>query len=361
MINRNKRSLTIDLSTDRGRELIRQLIPKVDVVVENFRPGTMERLGLGYARLSAINARLVYCGISAFGTRGSDRQRGAFDLVAQALSGLMSVTGSSDGELVKIGVPISDLAAGLYASIMISASLYRRELSGRGERVDISLIHSAMSLLPWEAAEMWSKNRVPRPMGTAHRNRVPYQAFAASDGMFIVGAGNESTWESLCEALKRPDLAVDPRFSTNPWRVTNRDELVAILSDIFATQPTDHWVELLDSAGCPASRVLNVAEAFESRHAREHDMVLEVASPAGDELLPTIGCPYGLEEEPPRVYRRPPAVGEHSREVLAQIAGLGDVELDDLIESKVIGVSGPVANSSLPRDWQESGLRKSTE
>ncbi|MDR1431876.1 MAG: CoA transferase, partial [Propionibacteriaceae bacterium] len=166
IISRNKRSLTVDLSTERGRGLIRELIPKIDVVLENFRPGTMERLGLGYEQLSAINPRLVYCGISAFGATGSDSQRGAFDLVAQAVSGLMSVTGSRDGELVKIGIPISDITAGLYATILTAAALFRREQSGKGERIDVSLIHSAMSLLPWEAAEMWSKDRIPGPMGT---------------------------------------------------------------------------------------------------------------------------------------------------------------------------------------------------
>lgn len=338
IINRNKQSLTVDLGTERGRALIHKLIPRVDVVVENFRPGTMERLGLGYERLAQSNPQLVYCSISAFGASGSNRERGGFDLVAQAASGLMSVTGTSEGDLVKIGVPVSDLSAGLYATALISAALYRRERAGTGEQIDVSLTHSAMSFLPWEAAEMWSKGTVPQPMGTAHRNRAPYQAFAAADGKFIVGAGNESTWRSLCSALDRRDLAEDPRFATNPLRVRNAKELVQILSDTFIKNTVQHWVALLDRAGCPASPVMNVAEAFASDHAVERGMRIEVDSPADDAKLPTIGFPYSMEQNPPEVYRRPPALGEHSRDVAARIGALGEVAVEELVIDGVIGV-----------------------
>lgn len=338
IVNRNKKSVAVDLSTERGRQLIRDVVPKVDVIVENFRPGTMARLGLDYDSLRELNPRLIYCAISAFGATGSESHRGGFDIVAQAMSGVMSVTGSRDGDVVKVGIPVSDLSAGLYATTLISAALHRRAATGEGENIDVSLVHSAMSLLVWEAAQMWSKGVVPGPMGTAHRNRTPYQAFPASDGMFIVGAGNEATWQALCRALDRDDLAADPRFVTNPERMRHEQQLVATLEKIFVEHPIRHWIDLLTEHGCPVAPILSVAEAFQSQHAAEHHMIVEVENPAGGSL-PTVGFPYVMSAHPPRVRRRPPRLGEHTRAVLRDLGGLDDDRIDSLSADAVVAES----------------------
>lgn len=318
VVNRNKRSMALDLRQPENRQAVLDVIPRVDVVVENFRPGVMERLGLDYDSLRELNPGIIYCGISGYGSTGSRAQQGGFDLVAQAVSGLMSVTGEDDGGVVKIGVPLADLSSALYASTLICAALHRRNTTGIGERIDVSLVHSAMSLLPWEAAEMWSKGSVPAPKGTAHRNRAPYQAFRSSDGMFILGAGNEGTWRALCRGLDREDLASDPRFASNADRMAHEEELVAVLQAIFLEHPSQHWIDQLARHGCPAAPIHDVREAFAADHAQERPMTLLVENPLGGQL-PTIGFPYSLREAPPRVRRRPPLLGEHTEEVLQEL------------------------------------------
>jgi formyl-CoA transferase len=247
----------------------------------------------------------------------------------------MSVTGTRDGDVVKVGVPLADLSAGMYAAVSICAALHHRDVSGRGEYIDIALMDSVMSLLVWEASQLWAFGTTPGPVGTGHRNRTPYQAFEASDGPFIVGAGNESTWKALCRALGREDLAKDPRFLTNAVRMQNEQALVAELSSIFAKDKGQHWVDILTEAGCPAGRILNVAESFSSEHALARGMKIEMDNPSGG-VMNGIGFPYKLADSPARVRRRPPRLGEHTIEILQEVAGLSADRVAELLADGVV-------------------------
>ena len=335
IVNRNKQSLAINLASPEGRDAIHRLAANSDVIVENFRPGTMDKFGLGYDEVAVGNPRVVYCSISGFGADSPERDRGGFDIIAQGMSGLLSVTGSPEFGVAKIGVPVADLTSGLYSVIAIVGALFRRFTTGRGEYIDVSLLDSAMALMVWEAAQLWSGGPIPGPMGTAHRNRTPYQAFTASDGDFVVGGGNESTWAALCRAMHREDLIADPRYKTNWDRLDHEKELIDELSAEFKKETVQHWVAALTAEGCPVGPVLNSAQAFDSEHAKLRNLKMESENPNGGSLY-TIGFPYQTREAPPRVYLRPPTLGEHTRRVLADVAGLSPTEIDALVDKGIV-------------------------
>jgi formyl-CoA transferase len=321
-LNRNKRSVALDMKDGGDLEAFRALVRTADVLVENFRPGVTRRLGIDYETLSAANPRLVYASISGFGQTGPYADRPGFDLIAQAMSGILSVTGAPGGEAVKCGVPISDLAAGLYGAVGVLAALTARERSGRGQHVETSLFEAALGLSVWESTEYWATGETPRALGSAHRLNAPYQAFRTGDGSLVLAALTPGQWNGLCAALERPHLAADARFATNDGRMAHLPELVREIEAALADGTTDAWVERLLEAGVPAAPLQNYAQVFADPHTAARRMVEEVEHPV-EGTIRTLGFPLKMSGTPLRVRRPPPLLGEHNEEVLRDA---GDAE-----------------------------------
>ena len=317
-LNRNKRSVVLDLKEPGDRDRLLALLRDADVLVESFRPGVAERLGVGYERVQAVNERLVYASISGFGQTGPWADRPGFDLIAQAMSGVMSVTGSDEAEPVKAGIPVSDLAAGLYAANGILAALLARQQTGRGQRVETSLFEAALGLSVWEATEYWATGEAPRPLGSAHRLSAPYQALRARDGFLTIAALTTSHWERLCNVLDRPELATDSRFATNADRLANLEELDRELERALAAHTVEEWVELLLAEGVPCGPILDYAQVFAAPHTAARGMVETVDHPV-DGPVRTLGIPVKLSETPGNVRRPPPLLGEHTNAVMASL------------------------------------------
>jgi formyl-CoA transferase/CoA:oxalate CoA-transferase len=333
-VNRNKRSLAVDLKSEEGLAAVRRLARRADVVVENFRPGTAERLGLGYEDLSSENPGLVYASISGYGQTGPDSSRAGYDAIAQARSGIMSVTGEPDGPPVRMGMSGSDLIAGTWAVIGILAALHERDRTGRGQWVDISLLDGSVSWLTYVASGYFASGEVPRRYGSAHPTIAPYQAFPTADGHLMLAVGNDQLWRRFAAAVGRPDLADDPRFTSNPLRVENRRELIPVLEEILRAEPTAAWLARLDDAGVPAGPIQSVAEAVQDPQVLARGMVAELDYRGGP--LRTLACPVRLTRTPASVRTPPPAVGEHSDEILAAY-GYGPADIERLHSTGAIG------------------------
>ena len=267
-VNRNKRGVSVDLKTSEGVAVMHRLVSTADVLIENFRPGVAARLGIDYASLGEVNTRLVHCSISGFGQTGPYGSRGGFDLVAQGMSGLMSVTGTQSGDPIKCGIPVTDLGAGMFAVYGILAALAARERTGRGQQVDTSLFETGLGLGVWEAVEYFHTGNTPRPTGSAHRLGAPYQAFRCSDGWINVGADGTRHWPVFCKTIGAPELVDDPRFATNPDRLANLDELVELIEWRTELEPRTHWLRLLEDVGIPAGPINSVPEARPTRRRR---------------------------------------------------------------------------------------------
>jgi len=317
-MNRNKRSLTLNLKTEAGRELFKRLVADADVLLENYRPGAMRRLGLGYDELARINPRLVYTSISGFGQNGPWADRPGFDLMAQAMSGVMSVTGYPGSPPVKAGVPVADIGCALFAVYATLAAVIGARSSGQGQYIDAALFDAAMAFSVWDVCDYWGTGKPPEPLGTSNKMAAPYQAMACSDGWFVMGANNQKLWLKLCEVLGRPELAADPRFATNADRLAHRAELAEALEQSFRHNTKDHWVDTLLAAGLPAGPILGYPEAFESEHGKARRMRMEIEHPI-DGKVPSIGFPVKLMGTPQRVRRHPPLLGEHTAELLAEL------------------------------------------
>lgn len=314
-VNRNKRSITIDLKQDEGREAFRRLVRGADVVVENFRPGVTKRLRVDYPVLAEINDRLIYASISGFGQTGPYAGRPGYDLIAQAMSGVMSVTGTPGGEPAKCGIPVADLSAGLYCAVGILTAVIAREQTGRGQYIDTSLYESALALSIWETAELWSTGHVPEPLGSAHRMSAPYQALRTRDGYVTVGANNPRLWQRFCRALDREDLLADPRFESNPDRMARKTELVADLESTLRKRDTAEWVDRLLDAGVPAGPLHDYRQVCDDPHTLARDMVITMRHPAEGEIR-GLGIPVKLSDTPGQVRRAAPLLGEHTDEIL---------------------------------------------
>ena len=316
-MNRSKRGLTVDLKRPEGVELVKRLARTSDVFVQNYRPGVAERLGLGYEALSAENPRLVYCSVSGFGGTGPYAPRGGYDLIAQGMSGIISVTGE-EGAPAKSGVPLSDLCAGLFAAYGILCALEYRERTGRGQLVDTSLFEAALALTAWEATEYWVTGLAPKPLGSAHRLTAPYQALRASDGYFNIGANNDKLFEGLCRAIGRPDLAEDARFASRASRMENRPALIEALEKTTIGETRAHWLERLDREGVPSGPINSYAEALADPHALSRGMIVDLVHP-GAGLIKALGVPVKLSETPGAVDRPAPLLGQHTADILIEL------------------------------------------
>jgi len=323
-LNRNKRSIVLDLTQDRDRAVFGALVKTADVLVESFRPGVMKRLGADYETMSAINSRLVYASISGFGQTGPYADRPGFDLIAQGMSGVMSVTGEPGGPPMKSGVPIADLSVGLYAANGVLAALIARSKTGRGQYIDTSLFEAALGMSVWETTEYWATGESPHALGSAHRLSAPYQAFRTSDGYMTLAALTQSHWQRLCATIGRDDLATDPRFETNADRMANRQALVREIEGALAGRTTAEWVERILAAGVPAGPIYDFARVFSDPHTRARHMIEEIEHPVAGRVK-TLGFPLKMSDTPPRVRRAPPLLGQHTAEILREL-GMGVVE-----------------------------------
>ena len=316
-INRNKYGVAIDIRTPPGKQLLWRFIETADVLVENFRPGTMARLGFGFEEVHASYPKLVYCSISGFGQTGPYRERGGFDLVAQAMSGILSITGSPE-ELAKVGVPISDLNAGLYASHAILAALLSRIRTGEGQYIETSLLEAALAYTIWESNEYWATGTAPRGLGTAHRLAAPYQVFATASGWIAIGEANQRNWEQLVRALDRPDLLHNAKFTTNADRMSHREELVETVTATLKTRTTEEWLPVFDEAGVPCGPVLTLDEVYLHPQVQARAMDIEVQHPIAGRIH-AIGFPVKYSGTPGHIYRPAPVLGQHTFAMLESL------------------------------------------
>jgi formyl-CoA transferase len=323
--NRNKRSIVLDLTTDGDRDIARKLALKSHVIVENFKLGTMERWGLSYEELSAEDPSLVYCSISGYGRTGPDAPLPGYDYVMQGVGGIMSITGEPDGPPGKVGVAIVDLTAGMFALSSILAALRVRDLTGQGQRIDMSLLDSHLAWLANVGSNYLISGEVPQRYGHAHANIVPYQAFEASDGWVILAVGNDRQWLRFCAAIDRPDLAADPRFITNSDRVRNRSLLVPLLETLFRTRTQSAWLSLLQASDVPAGPVNTVDRALSGPQVEARRMVRTVDHPAIGPFR-MVASPLKLELTPPTIRRHPPTLGEHTEEILRELLPASSTE-----------------------------------
>jgi crotonobetainyl-CoA:carnitine CoA-transferase CaiB-like acyl-CoA transferase len=338
MLNRGKRGVALDLRAAGGIDAVRRMLLDADVVIENFRVGTMERMGLGWDALSAANPRLIYCQITGFGRTGPMAEQGGFDLIAQGYSGLMSVTGEGPGRApVKVGAPMTDITAGILAAFGVASALYQRERTGQGQRVDTSLLEAGITQTFWQSAIVLASGVSPGPMGSAHPLSAPYQAFPTSDGWINVGASNETTWRSLTRAVGATGLAEDDRFLTNAARMEHHEELIEELTPLFSARSSDEWLERLAADGVPAGPVASIGEMLEHPQTLAREMVVEVEH---SRLGPvrSLGSPVKMSAAGGRGVRvGAPLLGEHTREVLGEV-GYGAAEVDELVAAGVAGV-----------------------
>ena len=328
-VNRGKRSVVLDLKSQAGRDVVALLVDSADIFAENSRPGVMQAFGLDYPTLSARNPRLIYVSISGYGQTGPDRNKGGLDLIAQGVSGIMSVTGESGGRPVKSGIPLTDLGAALFAVTGILAAVAHRHRTGRGQHVETSLVEAGVALSVWEATEYFSGAGVPGPLGSAHRMVAPYQAIQCADGYVTIGASNDRLFARLCEALGHPEWAGMSEFADNPSRVRNRAALAARIESVTRDHPKRFWLEVFEARDIPCGPINSYADVFADAHIVDREMVVDVEHPTLGAMR-ALGSPIKMSDTPPSVRRRAPRLGEHTEEVLLE-AGLPQATVADLL------------------------------
>ena len=334
-VNRNKRSITVDLKAPAGRDLIRDMARHADVLVENFKTGTMDEMGLPYAALRDANAGLIYCSITGFGTTGPYRDLPGYDLIAQAMGGIMSITGDVDGMPMKVGVPIVDLTTGMFAAVAILAALRVKEQTGRGQRIDMALLDSQIAWLGNVASNYLIGGTPARRLGNAHPNITPYEVFPTRDGHVALAVGNDGQWRRFCQVAGAPHLADQADFKTNADRVRNREKLVPVMGDLMRRHTSQEWMDLLRKDEIPCGPIQTVDRALEDPQVLAREMVLETRHPTAGPIK-MVGSPLKLAETPPEVRLPPPTLGQHTEEVLREVLGLAPQAVAELRARKVI-------------------------
>ena len=333
-VNRNKRSCTLDFKTEAGREVLWRLVEPADVVISNFRPGVLDRLGFGWEAVHARSPRAIYVLINGYGAEGPAAKKPAFDVIVQGESGIMDLTGQPGGPPTRVGISLGDETAGLLAVQGVLAALLVRERTGEGQRVEVALHDGLLSLLTFHAQIWWASGKAPTRIGNAHPSIVPYQTFATADGWMNVGVGNEGQWKRFCEAVGRPGWVDEPRYRTNAERLVHREELVPRIEEILRGQRTAEWIEMFSAVDIPCGRIRPVAEALDSPEARARGMMVEVEGADG-KPLPLLGPAVRLSASPAGIRRRPPRLGEHTEEVLGEL-GYEVSEIDELKRNQVV-------------------------
>ena len=334
-INRNKRSLTLNLQDPKAQEVFMKLAKDTDVVVENFTPGVMERFGLGYEAVKAVNPNVIYCSISGFGQDGPYKSRPAYDQIMQGVGGLMSITGEPDGEPQKIGIAVTDIGAGMWSAFAITTALHHREKTGEGQYIDISMLDAQVAWLTYQAAYFFANDEPPKRMGAAHPTLVPYQAFMCNDGKYInVAVGSERIWERFCQGMKREDLKDHPDYAVNSVRVAHRGAIVSMLQEIFLTRTVAEWVADLQAVNVPCGPINDLADVFADPQVLARDMYQEMPHPTLGTIKQT-GLPIKFSRTPGGLDRHPPLLGEHNQEILSSL-GYSDADVQSLKDGSVI-------------------------
>ena len=330
-MNRNKRSIVLNFKEQSGVQAMKTLVNDADIVIENYRTGTMARLGLGYEDLKNINPGIIYCSISGFGRTGPYANRGGFDLVAQGMSGLMSITGVPDSPPVKVGVPIADMNAGMFATYGILTAYINKLRTKKGQYLEISLLEAAIAYTVWESAGYFATGDIAEPLGSSHRNSAPYQALKTKDGHINVGAPNQSNWERFANAIERSDLVTRNEFKDNASRLINRESLERELELTLTTKNSSEWLEVLEKSGVPAGPILNISEVWNDPQVEARNMKATLDHPTAGKIT-NIGLAAKLYSTPGRITKPAPLLGEHTREILVD-AGYSKKNIEDLIDS----------------------------
>lgn len=333
--NRNKRSITVNIQTAEGQEIVRRLAGVSDVLVENYRTGDLDKLGLGYEDLHRLYPKLIYCSISGYGRTGPYADRPGYDAIIQAEGGMMSLTGPADGTPSRVGIPIIDITAGMFASSAILAGLRARDLTGEGQLIDISLFDAHIALLTNAASNYLVGGEPPRRLGNAHPNIAPYEAFPARDGWLVVGAANEKQWQTLCGIINRADLQTDPRFASNSQRVANRPALLEELNRVFSQRDVQAWLDELMRAGLPCAPINTLPQVFDHPQTQARQMTLETEHPTAGKVRVT-GFPYKFSETPAEIHAPPPTLGQHTNEILTTVLDYSSEDVSALREKGAI-------------------------
>jgi CoA:oxalate CoA-transferase len=333
-INRGKKSITLNLKTVEGKKLLERLIERFDVLVENFRPGVFERLGFPVQRLREINPRLIYTCSSGFGHSGPMSYRTAYDLIIQGLSGMMSITGPDENSPTKVGSSIADIFCGTFACIGILAALHSRNLTGKGQKVDVAMLDSMVSVLENAIARYAATGESPVPIGNRHPSIAPFASFKTLDGIINIAVGNDVLWKKFCKAIGRPEMCDDPKFVNNPARVRNLEELMEILGRELEKRSSDEWLDVFGKLDIPSGKINNIADIFEDEQIRAREMIVEVPHRCGNVKMP--GVPIKFSDTPASIAGPAPLLGEHNREVYAGMLGLSDLEMEELKAKGII-------------------------
>ncbi len=319
--NRNKRSMTLNLKSEEGLEILKKLIAKGDVLVDNFKTGTLSRWGLDYETLQKIRPGLIYCTVTGYGYTGPYSSRPGYDLIVQATGGFMSITGPENGDPSRAGVAIADISTGMFAANAILAALYSREQTGKGQRIDMSLLDSQVALLSYAATNYFVSGSITNRLGNAHPNIVPYQSFKARDMHFVLAVGNDKQWEIFCKSINKPEWIDDEKYSTNALRVNNRKQLIDQLSKLFATQNAGYWLEIFDKVGLPSGPINELDKVFENEQIKSREMQIELPHSI-DNKVTLLNSPIKIPTSPTKTHKAPPTLGEHTEEILKEKIGL---------------------------------------
>ncbi|MFC2104326.1 CaiB/BaiF CoA transferase family protein [Bacteroidota bacterium] len=335
-INRGKKSISLNLKTEKGKEIIRDLVKQVDIIIENYRPGTMEKLDLGYESLKEINPKIIYAAASGFGHTGPDSKKPAYDILAQAAGGMMSITGWPDSPPTRVGMSLGDITASLYTAIGINAALYQREITGLGQKIDVAMLDCQVSILENALARYQVDNVSPKPLGNRHPTITPFQAFKAKDKFFIIAVGNDNMWKTFCEAINRNDLISDERFATNLKRTQNVEELNSILEKIFATKNAEEWLQIMEDYKIPNTPINNIKDVMENKQILARNMIVDVEDKKSGNLK-IAGNPIKMTNVPEIDHRNPaPEIGEHNSEIFKNMLGYDNEMIEKLKKDGVI-------------------------